>query len=207
MAVCNKLNRETECWYQPGADGNDIVAVLKCPGEAEEELGRPVTGRTGANLCRVFHKIKDWSQKGFCIQEVAVVDVYKDSGCKTRVTTQELETKIEGKSIILCFGNEAINACSKITDCSERTILCFCHIGEQGLAHVVRQADVGLSSDEYNRRYSKEDRMEFSRHKLKCIAEYIQTAEIGRRHTFKEFLNKYGFGLWNRSKSKGSVKA
>lgn len=206
MAVCKLINRETECWYQPGVVGNDIVAVLKCPGETEEKLERPVTGRTGANLCRVFHEVKDWRQNGFCLQEISIVDVFKDSGCKTRVAIGELEAIIKGKSIVLCFGNEANDACLKIKKCDKRTVLCFCHPGEQGLAHVVRQADVDLSSYEYKRKYSKMDRVDFSRQILKYIAEYIQTAETGRRHTFGEFLERYGLGLRKRPKSKSATK-
>ncbi|MBQ3340766.1 MAG: hypothetical protein IJG84_02640 [Kiritimatiellae bacterium] len=135
--------------YSPGIRGNPVLIILQEPGVAEKELGRPATGRTGANICRLFKKMKQHgcvssttNNNGFCFSNVSIINARTEDG---QVIYQDMKyldgiSELKSKRIVLCFGEKAVR-CFKtmyrmkyLSECEK--LFCFPHIGTQGLSHI-----------------------------------------------------------------------
>lgn len=134
--------------YSPGVRGNPVLIILQEPGVAEKELGRPATGRTGADICRLFKKMTKHgcacatANNVFCFRNVAIINAQTENrqviSQDTKYSKDILELK--DKRIVLCFGEKAVRCFrtmyqeNYLSECEK--LFCFPHIGTQGLSHI-----------------------------------------------------------------------
>ena len=139
--------------YQPGVNSR-IIVVLACPGENEKALGFPAAGETGARLCRIFEKMREFGDGKYedvCLRNVRIVNasvnVYDSSSQIRKVDvilnpflkSALIKTQGTQRRLILLLGQHAIWAYCWIArkyKISGDSVVRFCHIGQNGLGHI-----------------------------------------------------------------------
>jgi len=112
-STCKYRQDDTSCCFYRGEAGNPVLIILQEAGGVEKELGRPATGRTGANLCRLFSRMKESGcskdTEIFCVWRVTIMNAQTENGC---AITEDSSYKdklgiLSDKSIAFCFGENS----------------------------------------------------------------------------------------------------
>lgn len=134
--------------YKPANADNPVLVILQEPGIAEVELGRPATGRTGANICRLFKMMKRYgcgcttAKNVHCYYNVSVINAKTENGRLIYQDSKYLNSlsELKNKRVVYCFGEKAVR-CFKalyrkryLHRCNK--LFCFPHIGTKGLSYI-----------------------------------------------------------------------
>lgn len=158
MRKVSKHSYETRCVFQPGTTNNDIVLLLESPGDEELRLKSPLSGPTFLSYECIRAVIAAMGNYPLAVamgkDQIRIANVWpeKISQLKRAQLIKEftrdrredvigiLERMIGSKSIVICAGELACVAYSKLVEkgrSSARTIVFLPYFGEQGLSKLL----------------------------------------------------------------------
>jgi len=147
---CTRDNSGDE-FVRPGKFRNPVAVLFERPTEAAIELGRALAGRTEANLCRIFERLKfiDVTRyKKFCSKDVLVWNTYADANKRSKdnggcpafdLRRQSIKTK----RFVFCFGVAAHETYREIAGGdklwgSNKVVIQLCHVGDRGVQNAFK---------------------------------------------------------------------
>lgn len=165
--------------FQYGIPGCEIALICDSPTGASEELGIPLVGRTGTNVCRVFKRLiddYDWDKVKTCLRMVTICNASPHKGEDAGLTGQDyIADLINENPVHICVGFAAIDLYTDIKDrFSEKVVIELPHLGDRGLSRL------------------SQFRPATCERKLDAIAKWIdQCRKKGGFHDFSEFVSFY----------------
>ena len=136
----------TSCLFSPG---NEVCCIFDQPEAAEIDLGMPIAGATGANLCRLFEDLKSrYSTAPYadclCRKAVTIVNSRYNGHLPCKRYVEEIIKRIDKCAIILAFGRESEKFCDDIKQVNVRFFfvrrrLFTCHTSLIKVWHVSRR--------------------------------------------------------------------
>ena len=145
---CCKVDRKrmTDS-IQWGKRGNDVMVIFERPTIAAKELGIPLIGRTGVNLCRLFERLRGMDSvkyKKICTKDVEIWNVCSTD--KKMIVTPDdyqlkcMKTSLKRKRFVLCFGGLARDLYTQVADGDKimgkrQTVIELCHLGDRGISY------------------------------------------------------------------------
>ena len=190
-------NPITRCWstgatkdVSIGESGNPILVILQSPGESEEDLRRPATGHTGANLCRLFSFIGKGckTQGDYCLRKITIINSTCDDAQLPDLTE---------KVTVFCIGEKAVRwyrgHLKKLP--AQHSAFSFCHLGSRGLRRIKSSTGSVLSEREILKMwaiYIRENTDNFERYEKLSF------------FSLQDYLVTYGYQWMNGDKHVGT---
>jgi len=152
-----KISIKNPCHYQHGKK-TDFAFVFSCPGQVEEEQGRPVAGKTGNNL-QILLKLLKLNKDDIRITNAWPLPEYKSKTGRSETPNQEIKSRwnIERleeelsdiNGFIICFGEKAKLAINS-TGLNEKIIFNR-HLGLQS----INQIQIDETEDKQNKTFMR----------------------------------------------------
>ncbi len=189
----------TSCLFSPG---NEVCCIFDQPEAAEIDLGMPIAGATGANLCRLFEHLKSrYSTAPYadclCRKAVTIVNSRYNGHLPCKRYVEEIIKRIDKCAIILAFGRESEKFCDDIKQVNvrffcEKKVIYMPHLSHEGLACISPTATT-------DKKCSAREKLD-ERKKLRLLARFISfclreqgICGVFGKHEFEKIIKGYTF--------------